>query len=51
MTIRRFLSILACRILPAAAAGCILAEILDPGDYYLSDHTAYFFRWQITVAF
>ncbi len=32
-------------------SGCILAEILDPGDYYLSDHTAYFFRWQITVAF
>ena len=32
-------------------AGCLLAEILDPGDYYLSDHTAYFFRWQITVAF
>ena len=32
-------------------SGCILAEILDPGDYYLSDHTAYFFRWQIIVAF
>ncbi len=31
--------------------GCILAEILDPGDYYLSGRTAYFFRWQISVAF
>ena len=32
-------------------SGCLLAEVLDPGDYYLSDHTAYFFRWQIVVAF
>ena len=32
-------------------AGCLLAEILDPGDYYLSDHTAYFFRWQVIVTF
>ncbi len=32
-------------------AGCLLAEILDPGDYYLSDHTAYFFRWQVVVTF
>ena len=32
-------------------AGCLLLELLDPGDYYLSEHTAYFFRWQITVAF
>ncbi len=45
MTIRRFLSILACRILPAAAAGCILAgcssvvnshkQKEDMMDYYL----------------
>jgi hypothetical protein len=31
--------------------GCFLAELLDPGDYYLSDHTAYFFRWQINITF
>ena len=31
--------------------GLLLLELLDPGDYYLSDHTAYFFRWQIIVAF
>ena len=31
--------------------GLLLLEILDPGDYYLSDHTAYFFRWKISMAF
>ena len=31
--------------------GLLLLEVLDPGDYYLSDRTAYFFRWQINVAF
>ena len=31
--------------------GLFLLEVLDPGDYYVSDHTSYFFRWQVNVAF
>lgn len=31
--------------------GYIRLEVLDPGDYYTSDRTAYFLRWQVSVAF
>lgn len=31
--------------------GHMLAEVLDPGDYYTSDKTAYFLRWQLDYAF
>lgn len=32
-------------------SGYVRLEILDPGDYYTSDRTAYFLRWQVSVAF
>ncbi|MBQ9429995.1 MAG: hypothetical protein IJU44_00420 [Kiritimatiellae bacterium] len=31
--------------------GHILAECFQPGDYYASDRTAYFFRWEIYATF
>jgi len=31
--------------------GRLQAEVLDPGDYYMTDTVAYFFRWQIMAAF
>ncbi len=31
--------------------GHLFLEILEPGDYYVSDKTAYFFRWQLNWAF
>lgn len=29
----------------------LFLEILEPGDYYVSDKTAYFFRWELNWAF
>ena len=31
--------------------GHLFLEVLEPGDYYVSDRTAYFFRWQLNWAF
>ena len=31
--------------------GHITAELLEPGDYCVSDKMAYFFRWEVSVAF
>ena len=31
--------------------GHLFLEIFEPGDYYVSDRTAYFFRWQLNWAF
>ena len=31
--------------------GHLTAEVLDPGDYYVSDTVAYFLRWEVTYAF
>ena len=31
--------------------GHLFLEVLQPGDYYASDRTAYFFRWQLNWAF
>ncbi len=31
--------------------GHILGEVLDPGDYYASDDTAYFLRWELSFQF
>ena len=31
--------------------GHLLAECLDPGDYYKVDHTAYFLRWELVYSF
>jgi hypothetical protein len=31
--------------------GHLLAEVLEPGDYYAVDDTAYFLRWEVTYAF
>lgn len=31
--------------------GRLQAEVLDPGDYYASNKTAYFFRWQVIASF
>lgn len=31
--------------------GHLLAEVLDPGDYYRVDATAYFLRWEVTYLF
>lgn len=31
--------------------GRLQAEVLEPGDYYESDDTAYFFRWQLMATF
>ena len=32
-------------------AGHLRLEIFDPGDYYVSDRTAYYLRWEILVSF
>lgn len=32
-------------------AGHLFLEVLQPGDYYASDRTAYFFRWQLNWSF
>ena len=32
-------------------AGHFRVELFDPGDYYTSDRTAYYFRWEILVSF
>ncbi len=32
-------------------AGHLFLEVFEPGDYYVSDKTAYFFRWQLNWAF
>ena len=31
--------------------GHLFLEVFEPGDYYVSDKTAYFFRWQLNWAF
>jgi hypothetical protein len=31
--------------------GRLQAEVLEPGDYYDTNSTAYFLRWQIIAAF
>ena len=31
--------------------GHLFLDVLEPGDYYVSDKTAYFFRWQVNFAF
>lgn len=31
--------------------GHLLAEVLEPGDYYKVDDTSYFLRWEVTYAF
>ncbi|MDV7401239.1 hypothetical protein RZS08_58020, partial [Arthrospira platensis SPKY1] len=31
--------------------GHLWAEILEPGDYYTSEDTAYFLRWELLYAF
>ena len=31
--------------------GHLFLEVFEPGDYYVSDRTAYFFRWQLNWAF
>lgn len=31
--------------------GHVLAEVFEPGDYYVTDKTAYFLRWELSVAF
>ncbi len=31
--------------------GHLFLEVFEPGDYYVSDRTAYFFRWEINWAF
>ena len=31
--------------------GRLQAEVLEPGDYYEPDHTAYFLRWQLMAKF
>jgi len=31
--------------------GHVMAEVMDPGDYYTSDQWAYFLRWQIDAKF
>ena len=31
--------------------GQLLAEVFEPGDYYATDETAYFLRWQIMATF
>ncbi len=32
-------------------SGHITAEVLDPGDYYVSDDLAYFLRWEVIAKF
>lgn len=32
-------------------AGHLRLELFDPGDYYVSDRTAYYLRWEILVSF
>ncbi|MBR0055938.1 MAG: hypothetical protein IJP66_01285, partial [Kiritimatiellae bacterium] len=32
-------------------AGHVRLELFDPGDYYTSDRTAYYLRWEVLVAF
>lgn len=32
-------------------AGHLRLELFDPGDYYVSDRTAYYMRWEILVSF
>ena len=34
-----------------ALTGHLFLEVFEPGDYYASDRTAYFFRWQLNWAF
>ena len=31
--------------------GHVIAEVLDPGDYYLVDDTAHFLRWEMSYSF
>jgi hypothetical protein len=31
--------------------GHVIAEVLDPGDYYMVDDTAYFLRWELVYSF
>jgi len=31
--------------------GHVMAEMLDPGDYYSSDKVAYFLRWEVNARF
>jgi len=31
--------------------GHVTAEMMDPGDYYVSDKLAYFLRWEVTAKF
>ena len=31
--------------------GHVTAEVLDPGDYYVSDQVAYFLRWEVNARF
>jgi len=32
-------------------SGHVTAEVLDPGDYYITDKTAYFLRWEVIARF
>jgi hypothetical protein len=32
-------------------SGHVMGEVLQPGDYYITDKTAYFVRWEIVVRF
>ena len=40
-----------CKGTAGALDGHLFLEVLQPGDYYASDRTAYFFRWQLNWSF
>ena len=40
-----------CKGSAGALDGHLFLEVLQPGDYYASDRTAYFFRWQLNWSF
>ena len=46
-----FYSFPVCKGAAGDGTGHLFLEVFEPGDYYASDRTAYFFRWQLNWAF